>query len=272
MLINIKIPLHKSNYKIVKTLYKTQRTRVHLIQINNYEPYLVLKKYSISEVDPAIVESEHRILFSADHKNIIKVYGTWSSTNSYNILMEYASRGDMFDFIYVNKVSFDIQSILALFFSIGKAIEYLHEHDIVHHDIKPENIGIKSNGEPVLIDFGFAYEMNPTNTKHLPNKNRFTPQYAAPEILNKQPDINGKKVDVWCFGLLMFETLTRIQPNTLKTNKRKYMSYVKPKILRKIISYCLKHDPNDRPEISDLVKTFQFLSCHLELFEKDYQS
>jgi calcium/calmodulin-dependent protein kinase I len=83
------------------------------------------------------------------------------------------------------------------------AIQYLHHHNIVHRDVKPENILYRSKEEDanvVLVDFGIAKHVS--NDEEVLTSVAGSLGYAAPEILAKQG--HGKAVDIWSIGVICY--------------------------------------------------------------------
>jgi len=87
-------------------------------------------------------------------------------------------------------------------------MEYLHSHNIIYRDLKPENVLIDSSGYIRITDFGLS------KMKIYNDNDAYsicgTPEYLAPEILLKQG--HGKPVDWWTFGCILYEMLTGIPP------------------------------------------------------------
>lgn len=91
-----------------------------------------------------------------------------------------------------------------IFKQLTEGIHYLHSNSYVHRDIKLENILIdKKNKTIKIIDFGFSVSVQPDKKLCM-----FcgTPSYMAPEIVSKQ-EYNGKFVDIWAMGILLFTML-----------------------------------------------------------------
>ena len=93
------------------------------------------------------------------------------------LILEYAPRYDLWDYLNFTKMGFGERYSKVIFFKICKGIQAIHKSNICHRDIKPDNILFDENFNPKIADFGFATE----NSSHL-RENVATFQYKAPEI------------------------------------------------------------------------------------------
>ena len=178
------------------------------------------------------------------HKNVIRIHELFESKDKIYLSMELARGGSFLDMLR-GKVStqmpgrclFDLNTARKLFRQLLQGVLHMHRHNIVHRDIKPDNILISSGeGEPVLklCDFGCAcwvYDdpkrrssssddtkkkmmispdesagLSHTNTSKLLTEALGTPVYAAPEVLSLQP-YDGFKVDAWSCGVVLYTLL-----------------------------------------------------------------
>ncbi len=96
-----------------------------------------------------------------------------------------------------------------IFKQVAEGVAYLHSHNIVHRDLKLDNILIEESTRMVkLIDFGFSVVVgNGVKLKVFCG----TPSYMAPEIVRKH-EYDGKPVDIWALGVLLFVLLTGTFP------------------------------------------------------------
>jgi serine/threonine protein kinase len=86
------------------------------------------------------------------------------------------------------------------------AIEHIHSKRIVHRDIKPENLFLDNDGHIVLGDFGLARKLT-CGENTIPGDDMFgTPAYTPPEIF--MGDAYGCEVDIWAFGVMLYELIT----------------------------------------------------------------
>ncbi|KAK2196637.1 bifunctional Protein kinase domain/Protein kinase-like domain superfamily/Protein kinase [Babesia duncani] len=150
------------------------------------------------------VLSEKRLLGSVNHPFIVNMLGTFKDDYYLYIAMECVLGGDFFTFLR----KFDrLSSAEAMFYAaqVTLVFEYLHAHNIIYRDLKPENLLVDRNGYLKLTDFGFA-KIVELRTYTLCG----TPEYIAPEIiLNKG---HGKGVDWWTLGILIYEMLVGYPP------------------------------------------------------------
>lgn len=141
-----------------------------------------------------------------NHNNIVKLYGFFSDSINIYLLMEYMEEGTLYTLLKKNK-KFPEQYVSDRIREICTALHYLHDMDVVHRDIKLENV-VLSNVSPSLMqgvaklcDFGWAAVINGRRTTYCG-----TFDYAPPEIIEGK-DYN-QNVDLWSLGVMTFEMLT----------------------------------------------------------------
>ncbi|ODV83947.1 hypothetical protein CANARDRAFT_182010, partial [[Candida] arabinofermentans NRRL YB-2248] len=137
-----------------------------------------------------------RILY---HPYICRLYEMFPMTNHYYMLFEYVSGGQMLDYIVAHG-SLKERHARKFCRGIASALDYCHSNNIVHRDLKIENIMINKNGEIKIIDFGLS---NMFDGEHLLKTYCGSLYFAAPELLSAHPYI-GPEVDVWSFGVVLF--------------------------------------------------------------------
>ena len=145
-----------------------------------------------------ILKRESEILSLIHHENIVNLidYGEGSikkkksSSKNYPYLtLEYAEKGELFNYIYFPKKGFNEDFSKIIFKGIIKGIKACHENNIVHGDLKLENILLDDKFNPKIADFGYAtYIKDNIKLKNIVG----TLEYQAPEILLKKP-YDGKK-------------------------------------------------------------------------------
>jgi 5'-AMP-activated protein kinase, catalytic alpha subunit len=89
------------------------------------------------------------------HPNVIQLYEIIETNRQLFLIMEYASGGELFDFI-VKKKRLDEKQACKFFQQILSGIEYLHKNRICHRDLKPENLLLDENNNIKIVDFGLS--------------------------------------------------------------------------------------------------------------------
>ncbi|GMM48111.1 serine/threonine protein kinase [Pichia kluyveri] len=133
------------------------------------------------------------------HPYICRLYEIYSMSNHYYMLFEYVSGGQMLDYIVAHGSLKESQA-RKFCRGIGSALEYCHSNNIVHRDLKIENIMINNSGEIKIIDFGLS---NLYTHDHLLKTYCGSLYFAAPELLSAHP-YRGPEVDIWSFGVVLF--------------------------------------------------------------------
>ncbi|KAI3436823.1 hypothetical protein D9Q98_006233 [Chlorella vulgaris] len=166
---------------------------------------LKLATCQLEDFEIAHLRSERDILRQLDHSLLVRMHGCCQDQQCVYFIMEYVPGGEFFSHLKARgKLSEEAARLYA-----GEVLlmfEYLHSHDIVYRDLKPENLLLDASGHLKLTDFGFAKAIGARRTYTLCG----TPDYLAPEIiLNKG---HGKAVDWWALGVLIYEMLTGYPP------------------------------------------------------------
>jgi len=164
-----------------------------------------LSDYSIQRI-----LTEIDILKSCDNCSyIIKFYDFWRDSDNYNIIFitERVTSGNLNEFILkIKKIKFKF--IKKWCKQILQGIKYLHHNNIIHRDIKCDNIFIHGHTGNILIgDFGLARKITSLDKKA--HTILGTPEFMAPEIYNELYD---KKIDIYSFGMCLFEMITKEVP------------------------------------------------------------
>ncbi|EAR96316.2 Serine/Threonine kinase domain protein (macronuclear) [Tetrahymena thermophila SB210] len=144
------------------------------------------------------LDQEIKIQKELDHPNIIKLFKHFEDDQNHYLIMELAQNGEIKDYLNINKPLSESQ-ILDFSYQLACGIKYLHDKDIVHRDLKLNNV-LLSNGKIKIADFGLATKVNDENPEC--NTMCGTANYLSPEILNSKG--YGKKTDIWSFGCILY--------------------------------------------------------------------
>lgn len=214
-------------------------------EIYRYNEFTVVKRAPTKD-SMLMLEDEFTILSKLDHTYIVKPYK----------IIDFGDHIDMYIPYYPKSLADFLPDLSDLakniiFNQLAKAVVYLHKNNIVHRDIKLDNVMM--NGDlPVLIDFGLATVQGEYKLIDFVG----TPYYSAPELLNHQP-YDGRLSDLWSLGVLYYVMVYNKQPYYCKQKSCKALT---AKVNSQPVSYpettnvdavakirnLLRHHPGDR--------------------------
>lgn len=184
---------------------------VFLAEVNSSHERFVLKKLDKNTgLYPASASAhlERDLHMSFKHPNVIRTLASFETESSIYLMMEYAESGDLFDAVLRPDHS-ELRASQYLR-DVILGLQYIHSLNVVHRDVKAENIVVTSNGQCKLIDFGFATRIRKGN-RYLNDKLiAGTIDYLSPEIIRKRPYNQG--IDVWAIGVLAYILVCRHVP------------------------------------------------------------
>jgi serine/threonine protein kinase len=205
---------------------------------------------------------EARLAGNITHDNIISIYdfGEDASGRPF-MVMEFLKGQDLKHAIKDGSTG-EIRNKLRIALDIARSLEHIHSQNIIHRDIKPDNVHITTAGAVKLMDFGISKMQNSTRTTT--GVVMGTPYYMAPE------QVLGKNitplVDVYAFGVLMFELMTGSKPIVGDTVERIFYQILQeplniepmtqagiPEPVINLVRRCTEKDPVQRPQSFDAV-------------------
>lgn len=159
------------------------------------------------EQDLVHIRREIEIMSTLCHPHIITIYEVFENKDKIVIVMEYASQGDLYDYI-CDKRNISEREARHFFRQIVSAVHYCHQNGIVHRDLKLENILLDGNGNVKIADFGLS---NLYHGDEYLQTFCGSPLYASPEIVNGRP-YRGPEVDTWSLGVLLYTMVHGTMP------------------------------------------------------------
>jgi eukaryotic-like serine/threonine-protein kinase len=150
---------------------------------------------------------EARMAGNIEHENIIRIHDYGEEQGRPFIVMEFLVGEDLRHAIRDNHAG-GIANRLRIALDVARSLEYIHSRKIIHRDIKPDNVHIDAAGKVKLMDFGIAKAegLHLTRTGFAVG----TPYYMSPEQVRGEPATES--MDVYAFGILLFELLTGQKP------------------------------------------------------------
>ena len=168
-------------------------------------------EFAVKRISKLLSRENHSqilVLQHLDHRNIIKLIDWFEDADKLYIVMELAGGGDLCDRIMQQGRMAEKNAVLA-FAQILSAIGYMHSCNIMHCDIKPDNILYMSHDrvEIKVCDFGYA---QPIKHSCQTLKHHGTMAYSAPEVIDGRPF--DAKADMWSLGVLLYTMLAGFAP------------------------------------------------------------
>jgi MAP/microtubule affinity-regulating kinase len=166
-----------------------------------------------------------KVLYETDlmkrfnHPNITKILEVFHDEDYMLIIMEYINGGNLFSFVKKRR-KLNEKMAKFLFRQIILGIKHIHSQNIVHRDIKLENILIDLNNNIKICDFGIGKILE--SSDELLYDRCGTPMYMAPEILlcNKKNGYSGFPVDIWASGITLYIMLSGTLPYNINNNNK----------------------------------------------------
>ena len=255
-----------NDFIIGKIIGKGAFGSVSLVTRKNDGKIYAMKRVNIGKLNNKEKESslnEIRILASLSHPNIIGYKEAFfdESTNTLNIVMEFADEGDLEKKIKNNlkkRLNFEEDTIWRWIIQLLKGIKYLHDNRIMHRDLKCANIFLMKNGLLKLGDLN----VSKFSKIGMANTQTGTPYYCSPEIW--KGNSYDYKSDIWSLGCIIYEicslrppfrgtSLKGLMNNVLNGNYPPLPSMYS-KELSLLISKMLVIEPNKRASANELLK------------------
>lgn len=246
-------------FHLEECIHESQVSKLYKVSHPDYDQALVMKVPKISVMLPSSVfagfETEIHILSKLRGVYTPKIYGKGDLANAPYLVMEYLE-GE-----HLKQASEDaplaVDALCKLMIPVCKAVHELHRHNIIHLDLKPENIRNRKDGSVVLIDLGTAHQSQlPDMYTTAHEQQPITTDYVAPEQLFEIR--TDSRSDIYAIGVMLYELATGVEPfansNLLTVKKRLYIpppppKYIKadvPDWLQEVILKCLEINPERR--------------------------
>jgi serine/threonine-protein kinase len=219
----------------------------------------MLPQYATDPSFAARFKQEAQAAAALNSPYIVSVYDWGKDGDTYYIIMEYLRGTDLKSGIRKHG-ALDCKKVAQIGSQIAQALSVAHNHDIIHRDIKPQNIMVQPDGNIKVMDFGIARAKN----SHLTTDNSVlgTAHYVSPEQTQGKP--LGPTTDLYSLGIVMYEAATGRVPfdgdNAVTVAMKQVTeqpvppSQINPNVdpqLEAIILKCMQKDPKDRFQTAD---------------------
>ncbi|KAL2931931.1 Serine/threonine-protein kinase HT1 [Bienertia sinuspersici] len=250
---------HGAHSRLYHGVYKEEAVAVKIIRVpdndDNGALAVRLEKQFNREVS---------LLSRLHHPNVIKFLAACRQPPVYCIVTEYLSEGSLRAYLHkLEHETLGLQDLVPMALGIARGMEYVHSQGVIHRDLKPENILIDEAFQMKIADFGIACEEAQCDPFA---DDPGTYRWMAPEMIRHKP--YGRKVDVYSFGLILwemvsgkipYEDMTPIQAAYAVVNKNLRPAFPKdcPPAMRALIEQCWSFQPDKRPEFWQVVKVLE---------------
>ena len=202
---NEPIAIGKGGYGKIYLAKNTKDNKEYAIK------YISKEKMKSVGVDGSVIQREIDVHIRITHPRIIKLYSFLEDKYNYYLAMEYAPKGNLYQYIQ-SKKGISEKEAFKYFIQVSSAIYFLHKHGYIHRDIKPENILIDNNFDIKLCDFGWCVSIEKGERTTFCG----TYEYMAPEMVNDE--CYDMVIDIWSLGVLLYEMIHGYSPFRAHSN------------------------------------------------------
>ena len=188
------------------------------------------KEYAIKQIDTSDfsteeiynISRENLILRTMNHKNVIKLYDSFTYDKKFYTVMDYARGGELTLILEGKegnkKNRLNESECKKIFKQIYDGVCYIHERNIIHRDLKPNNILFldEEKTHVVIIDFGISGFSNGNNREKI---KAGTTMFLAPETACGKEYCSNRKLDIWALGIILFRMIEGVYPFDGKNSK-----------------------------------------------------
>jgi serine/threonine protein kinase len=247
------------NYRILRLLATGGFSFVYLAHDENNTP-VAIKEYRIAEDDRAkflhgmrCFFEEGRALTRFAHPNVVRVLNFFRANDTVYLVMRYERGRSLHEHVANHRGPLDEPWIRSTFAQLLNGLREVHSNKLLHLDIKPANVYLRTDGTPLLLDFGAArYTLSGEGMKLPPT---YTPGFASPEQHSRR-QLLGPWSDIYSIGATMYATMGRAAPQAanLRTEKdehrpaqRAFAGKYSLELLD-IVDWCLRLNHLQRPQ------------------------
>ncbi|RLN74361.1 hypothetical protein BBJ28_00008622 [Nothophytophthora sp. Chile5] len=269
--------------EVIRTIGKGTHGTVVLARRKLDGAVVAVKRVRISQISEngrKQADNEVILLKSLYHVNIVRFYDHFMADDELNIVMEYSDGGNLRQLVKLRAREkmgpFPEPVIMSWFAQLVLAVAYIHGKNVLHRDLKAQNVFLTHKNVVKLGDFGISKALAGDDTA---NTACGTPESMSPEICRGEP--YGKKSDIWSLGCILYEMIMLRRPFEASTLPDIFTKICKgdfPPILptfsrelRLLVQLMLQQDASKRPSIEDICR-FPFVQAPIQAFLSEHVS
>ncbi|KAG6618350.1 NEK protein kinase [Phytophthora cinnamomi] len=269
--------------EVIRTIGKGTHGTVVLARRKLDGAVVAVKRVRISQISEngrKQADNEVILLKSLYHVNIVRFYDHFLADDELNIVMEYSDGGNLRQLVKLRAREkmgpFPEPVIMSWFAQLVLAVAYIHGKNVLHRDLKAQNVFLTHKNVVKLGDFGISKALAGDATA---NTACGTPESMSPEICRGEP--YGKKSDIWSLGCILYEMIMLRRPFEASTLPEIFTKICKgefPPILpsfsrdlRLLVQLMLQQDASKRPSIEDICR-FPFVQNPIQAFLSEHVS
>lgn len=227
-------------------------------EVNELQPVVAPEKLSLYRLGLKSFFEEGRSLAQISHASVVSVLNFFRENETVYMVMNYLEGATLQEFIVTardlkaDKV-FRESTIRSLFDEVLRGLRIVHQHKMLHLDIKPANIFITSDDRAVMLDFGAAREVLSKEGNFI--RPMYTPGFAAPEMYRRDSQL-GPWTDIYAIGACIYACMQGTPPNEAPQRQDKDRLALALNKLRgvysdnliEVVEWCMAMDPLSRPQ------------------------
>ncbi|KAL7835988.1 hypothetical protein SRHO_G00283350 [Serrasalmus rhombeus] len=225
-----------------------------------------MKKVPMGIISKKQLEGECKVYYCARHCHVVKLLGDpWLQDGRWHIPLEFINGEELETTIFEvqkSKVQLTPKVKATIITGMCEGLFHLHSKDIVHQDLKPDNIMVEhGTHRAVIIDMGLAkFSFNGLSSA----QNFGNLPYSAPEILQANR-VRDKRSDVWAMGKIITELITGVRLPTTLVSPAKIREMLKDSPYCNIVSTMVATRPSERASMAEMITEIRHLSVGIHL-------
>ena len=226
------------------------------------QPCKGYREAAAKQIQCELGDKEVTIMSKLKHPNIVLMLGFCKHELANIIILEYAKNGSLHDYLKDRTKDLPQELQHKWMKESARALQYLHSNDYLHRDIKANNCLLFENNTLKLCDFGLARQIQGSSAL---SSQKGTTKYMAPELLRDNDAKYSKFSDIWAYGMLVYEIVSREMPfrnddpmhvvfAVCEGKKLPEIPEDCPTHFRKLMKNCWKMEPKERPTVDSILQ------------------